>query len=98
MEHKVFARLVIYNFSELVTSHVIIQKVKAKYAYKANFTVAVHVCRQFILGNVSPPDVETLICRYVSTIRPGRSRPRKMTVKYAVNFIISRNISFITLL
>lgn len=84
---EVFARLVMYNFTELVTSHVIIQKADAKYAYKANFTVAVHVCRQFYLGNVSPPDVEALIRRHISPIRPGRSRPRKVTVKHAVSFI-----------
>ena len=84
---EVFARLIMYNFTELVTSHVIIQKADTKYAYKANFSVAVHVCRQFFLGNVSPPDVEALIRRHVSPIRPGRSRPRKMTVKHAVSLI-----------
>ena len=84
---EVFARLIMYNFTELITSPVIIQKADAKYAYKANFSVAVHVCRQFFLGNVSPPDVEALIRRHVSPIRPGRSRPRKMTVKHAVSFL-----------
>ena len=84
---EVFARLIMYNFTELVTSPVIIQKADCKYAYKANFSVAVHVCRQFFLGNVSPPDVEALILRHVSPIRPGRNRPRKMTVKHAVSFV-----------
>ena len=84
---EVFARLIMYNFTELVTSPVIIQKADTKYAYKANFSVAVHVCRQFFLGNVSPPNVEALIRRYVSPIRPGRSRPRKITTKHAVSFI-----------
>jgi len=84
---EVFARLIMYNFAELVTSPVIIQKADAKLAYKANFSVAVHVCRQFFLGNVSPPDIEALIRRHVSPIRPGRSRPRKMTTKHAVSFI-----------
>ena len=84
---EVFARLIMYNFTELVTSPVIIQKADSKYAYKANFSVAVHVCRQFFRGNVSPPEVEALIRRHVSPIRPGRSRPRKMTVKHAVSFI-----------
>ena len=84
---EVFAKLIMYNFTELVTSPVIIQKAHCKYAYKANFSVAVHVCRQFLLGNVSPPDVEALIRKHVSPIRPGRSRPRKMTTKHAVSFI-----------
>ena len=84
---EVFARLIMYNFTELVTSHVIIQKNHTKYAYKANFTVAVHVCRQFFRGNVTPPDVEALILKHVSPIRPGRSSPRRTTVKKAVSFI-----------
>ncbi len=84
---EIFARLIMYNFTELITSHVVISKAKSKYAYKANFTVAVHVCRQFFLGNVSPPNVEALIYRHVSPIRPGRSRPRNLTAKHAVSFI-----------
>ena len=84
---EVFARLIMYNFTELITSPVIIQKADVKYAYRANSTVAVHVCRQFFLGYVSPPDVEVVIRRNVSPIRPGRSRPRNMTVKHAVSFI-----------
>ena len=84
---EVFARLIMYNFAELITSTVVISKADTKYTYKANFSVAVHVCRQFLLGNVSPHDVEALVRRYVSPIRPGRSRPRKTTDKRAVSFI-----------
>ena len=83
---EVFARMIMYNFAELVTSAVIIQKTDTKYAYKANFTVAVHVCRQFLLGNVSPPIVEAVIHRHVSPIRPGRDAPRKTVVRHAVSF------------
>ena len=84
---EVFARLIMYNFAELIASSVILAKADAKHAYKANFSVAVHVCRQFLLGNVSPPVVEALIRRHVSPIRPSRSSPRKTSVKYAVSFI-----------
>ena len=84
---EVYARLIMYNFSELVTSHVIIQKSDTKYAYNANFSVAVHICRQLFLGNVSPPDVEAIILRYVLPIRPGRTRPRNASIKHAVSFI-----------
>ncbi len=83
---EVFARLIMYNFSELVTSLVIIQKADTKLTYKANFTIAVHMCRQFFLGNVSPPDVEANIRRNGSSIRTGRSRPRNTTVKHAISF------------
>ncbi len=84
---EIFARLIMYNFTELITSHVVISNASKKYDYRANFTVAVHVCRQFFLSNVSPPDVEALICRHVSPIRPNRSRPRNSSVKRPVSFI-----------
>lgn len=86
IHQEIFARLIMYNFAELVTSHVIISASNTKLAYKANFTVAVHACRQFFLGNVSPPDVEATIQKHKSPIRAGRSRLRKMTAKHAVSF------------
>ena len=75
-----------YNLTELITSPVITHKADNKYVYKANFTVAVHVCRQFFLGNVSPPDVEAVIRRNVSPVRPGRSRLRISSVKHTISF------------
>ena len=74
---EVFARLTMYNFCELITSHVVIQKKRRKYVYQTNFTAAVHICRQFLRGAVSPPKVEALINKEVVPIRPGRSIPRR---------------------
>ena len=74
---EIFARLTMYNFCELITSHVVIQKKRGKHVYQTNFTAAVHICRQFLRGAVAPPNVETLISSYVVPIRPGRSTPRK---------------------
>ena len=74
---EIFARLTMYNFCELITSHVVIQKKRRKYVYQTNFTAAVHICRQFLQGAVSPPKVEALISSYVVPIRPGRSTPRR---------------------
>ena len=84
---EIFARLIMYNFSELITSHIVIQKPNRKHPYKANFSVAVQVCRQFLLGNISPPDVEATISKNVSVTRTGRSNPRNMGVKHAVSFL-----------
>ena len=74
---EIFARLTMYNFCELITSHVVIQNKRRKYVYQTNFTAAVHICRQFLRGAVSPPKVEALIEQQVVPIRPGRSIPRK---------------------
>ena len=74
---EIFARLTMYNFCELITSHVVIQKKHRKYVYQTNFTAAVHICRQFLRGDVAPPKVEALISSYVVPIRPGRCTPRR---------------------
>ena len=84
---EIYARLIMYNFSELITSYVAIQKFNRKHPCKANFSVAVQVCRQFLLGNVSPPDVEATIGKNLSVIRTGRSSPRNMVVKHAISFL-----------
>ena len=83
---EIFARLIMYNFTELITSPVIVHKADNKYPYKANFTVGVHVCRQFFLGNVSPPDVEAVIRGNGSPVRPGRSSPRNLSAIHAISF------------
>ena len=74
---EIFARLTMYNFCELITSHVVIQKKDRKYVYQTNFTAAVHICRQFLRGAVSPPKVEALIMQQITPIRPGPCTPRK---------------------
>ena len=84
---EIFARLIMYNFTELITSYVVIQKPNRKHPCKANFSVAVQVCRQFLLGNISPPDVEAAISKNVSISRTGRSSPRHMVAKHVVSFL-----------
>ena len=74
---EIFARLTMYNFCELITSHVVIQNKRRKYVYKTNFTAAVHICRQFLRGTVPPPKVEDLIKVHIVPIRPGRSTLRR---------------------
>ena len=74
---EIFARLTMYNFCELITSHVVIQKKRRKYVYQTNFTAAVHICRQFLRGDIAPPKVADLISSNLVPIRPGRCTPRK---------------------
>lgn len=83
---EIFVRLIMYNFTELVASSIIIQHISKKYSYKVNFSVAVHVCRLFFLGNVALPDVEVILRRYISPIRPGRCFPRNSAPKHTISF------------
>ena len=75
---EIFARLLMYNFTEMITFHVIIQNKSRKYAYQANFSAAVHICRQFLRGSVSPPHVEAMIAKHILPLRPGRSTIRNL--------------------
>lgn len=86
---EIFARLIMYNFAEMITSHVVIQQTDTKLAYQVNFTVAIHICRYFLRhnGNVPSPDVEALIRKNILPIRPGRADNRKIRYKTAVSFI-----------
>ena len=83
---EIFAKLTMYNFCELITQSVVIQQGQKKYAYKVNFSDAVHVCFEFFLRNVPPPIVEAMLMNYISPIRPGRKDTRKQTQKPAVSF------------
>ena len=77
-----------YNFAEMITSHVIITKKDTKHAYQVNFTVAIHICRHFSrYYTLPPPDVEALIYKNVLPVWPGRKDKRKIRYKSSVSFI-----------
>lgn len=88
---EVFSRIIMYNFAEMITSHVVISQSDAKYAYQVNFTVAIHICRHFMRicfwNNAPPPEVEALIRKNILPVRPGRKDKRKIRFKTAVSFL-----------
>jgi IS4 transposase len=45
---EIYARIIMYNFAEMITAHVVISQTDRKHDYKVNFTVAVLVCRHFL--------------------------------------------------
>jgi hypothetical protein len=89
---EIFARLIMYNFAEMITSHVVISQINKRHLYQVNFTVAVHVCRRLLrsLDDEPPPDVEALIRKNILPIRPthqGQKNTRKIRYKSAVSFV-----------
>ena len=86
---EIFARLTMYNFCEIITTHVVIQQKNRKYSYQVNFTVAISVCMHYFRCNnvESPPNIEALIKRNILPVRNGRKDPRKVKTKSAVSFI-----------
>ncbi len=88
---EIFARIIMYNFTEMLISNVIIsiKNKNCKYGYKVNFSVAVFVCRQlfFPINLIRPPNVEGIIAQNTCPIRPGRKFPRKVRTKSAISFL-----------
>lgn len=86
---EIFARLTMYNFAEMITSHVIIEQTDTRLAYQVNFTVAIHICRRFLrcFYNALLPDVEALIRKNILPVRPNRTNKRNIRYKTAVSFI-----------
>lgn len=89
IKQEIFARLVLYNFCEIITTHVLILQKGSTYVYQINYTMAIHVCRYFLRcsSDISPPNVELLLHKLLLPVRPGRSDPRKVTPKSVVSFL-----------
>lgn len=87
IHQEIYVHLIMYNFAEMITSHVVIEKKQRKYTYKANFSVAAHMCRLFYHGKATSPELETIIARNIIPVRPDRHRERKLTVKVFHGFL-----------
>lgn len=86
---EIWARLLLYNFCEVITANVEIEKCTQNHVYQINYTFAIHICRYFIskMAEKSPPDVEALISKEILPVRPERHDPRKVDHKKAVSFL-----------
>lgn len=75
--HEIFAKLIMYNFTQLIISCVSIKKVVRKLVYQINFAVATRICREFFRGNCPSSEAEACIAKHITPIRPLPSKPRK---------------------
>lgn len=83
---EVFARLIMYNFCQRIIMNTVARRRKKKWEYQANFTMGIHICRDFFRCRGSP-DIERKLNRYILPIRPDRHDTRKMKAKGAVFFL-----------
>ena len=85
---EIFARLIMYNISMIISVNVCVKQKTRAYAYQINFSEAIHICMTFLrCRRKNPPDVETLIQKNILPVRPDRKDTRKITYKSAVSFI-----------
>lgn len=88
IEMEVWARLLLYNFCTIITSHVVINKKEKKYFYQVNFSNAMKVCHYFLRlkASVDPPDVEGLIGKSILPVRPDRTYARNHRFRVPASF------------
>ena len=89
IKQEVFARLLLYNYCELITAHVVQQMQNTGKTKQVNFTIAIYICREYLRQkrNLSPPDVIKLIEKNILPVRPGRKDPRKVKPQASVSFL-----------
>ncbi len=87
IQQEIYARLILYNYCEIITMNVVIHQKDTKYEYQMNYTIAIHICKHFLRNDISPPNVEMLIQKNLLPVRPGRSDPRKVRPKSVVSFL-----------
>lgn len=84
---EIYAAVIMYNFTEIVTACVVIKNGQRKHTYRVNFSVAVHVCKYFLKKKLHPPNVEALITKYIVPIREERQFVRIVSgVKVSTSF------------
>ena len=89
IKQEIFARLTLYNYCELITTHVIDNAVNKDKTKQVNFTIAIYICREFLRQKrqLSPPAVIKLIEKSILPVRPDRKDPRKVKPQASVSFL-----------
>lgn len=85
---EICARMILYNFCEMVTSHAAVETRKdTKHTYKINFDTAVNICRAYLhMGGVEN-EIMRLIQRHLTPVRPDRKYPIRSRPKRNRDFM-----------
>ena len=81
IQQEIYSHLIMYNFAETITSQVSLRKKRLKHTYKANFSVAVHMCRLYYRGKTTLPVLEATIAKNLTPIRTNRHNERNIVKK-----------------
>lgn len=86
---EILARVILYNFCEIITTNVTITQKERKYTYQINYTMAIFLCRKFLSmsDDVFHADIEELISEELLPVRPGRKYKRRLNAHPAVSFL-----------
>ena len=92
IEQEVVARIILYNFCQMVTQHAAEELSKTesdtgKYRYKINFATTVNICRAYLKSGGDENDLLKLIQKHLSSI--------KCDAKYPLHLRPKRNRDFV---
>lgn len=88
VEQEIWSALTMFNFTSRIVKQAVIRQPKdGVYAYRANFKMAVALCREYFnTPNASGERLLEQIIRYTIPIRPNRMDERKLRPKGFVGF------------
>lgn len=79
---EIYAGLILYNYCQMITSHVTLEHKERTYEYQLNYTMAIKLCCIFLKDNSLKSNIEKLIEKELLPIRLGRNAPRKYRKTY----------------
>ena len=83
---EIYAKLILYNFCEIILANIILEERNRKYTYQLNYTMAIQICRHYLRQTFVTIDVEGLIKKELSPQRPHRQYQRRVIKKRWVSF------------
>lgn len=84
LHQEIYAKLIMYNFSQAVIRHIIPAKKNRQYEYKVNHTMTEQLCALFLRG-VTSIDIESIIQTNLLPVRPNRSFKRTKKKERSIN-------------
>lgn len=86
IEFEILCRMILYNFSTIITMEVPIEKKTEKWEYQVNLSMAIKICFAFLSDHVAPGNVNGLIGQYILPVRPGRTYARQLRFQAPASF------------
>jgi IS4 transposase len=85
IEQEIYARLIMYNFSQRIVESVVLPEKDRQYAYQINVKRAIAICRHYFKWGRG--DIELLLRKELLPVRLGRKDKRKMKNKTFKGFL-----------
>ncbi len=91
IRQEIFARMIMFNISMIIISYVQdkkLEKKKRKLQYKVNISMAIFLVKEYLIirKGGDPPDLESLIARWILPVRPDRHYVRNVRPQGFVSF------------